>query len=759
MDEALGRFRSSDADDAWSLRVLRGDILNSSASCGETTAYLHTLRLPTRLARTKIGVDRSLALATAQAHCNDVHGAADSFAAASAAASHDSQLSATVLVRKADFEINTHAWTAAERDLRLALQKSQQPRTTARAWGALGKLRGQQERYDEAIEANGKALAIATENSDTALALFSRTNLGWLYVASGDYDRAVDVLSAVDAENARLGRKNERVVALMQLGNAYLDRQQYSPAANYYRQALAIAEELNSPARDTLLENLARAAFGAQDFDTARRLNDQAQQVRQARGDVEALQRTRVTSARILEKLGRGAEAETIYQGVVAGAKSRTARLEALVFLAEYHANNRQRASAEKEFRRALALSEEARGELKSDELRLAFTTTLDALVNDFIEFLIVDGRPTDALRVAESSRARALSDGLGLPRTEQTRVEFRAAARERGTILSYWLTPKISFLWVITPDSISALKLAPEGEINAAIDAYQADLAGPRGTLEMSAAHGARLWSMLVEPAGGVRGQNVMIVADKHLNALNFETLVISTPRPHYWIEDVTIVTASSVQLLAKAGGPPAAQSMLLVGNPLQADPALPALSWAADEVQRVGAHFRDRTLLDGVRATPRAYAAAASPRYGYVHFVAHGVSGGNHALDSAIVLGRDANGYKLYARDILRHRIGAKLVTISSCHGAGQRAYAGEGLVGLAWAFLRAGAHQVIAALWEVSDSATPQLMDAMYAGIERGETPAAALRAAKLNLLRSKSVYRRPLYWAPFVLYSGA
>jgi CHAT domain-containing protein len=126
---------------------------------------------------------------------------------------------------------------------------------------------------------------------------------------------------------------------------------------------------------------------------------------------------------------------------------------------------------------------------------------------------------------------------------------------------------------------------------------------------------------------------------------------------------------------------------------------------------------------------------------------------------LDSAILLGRDASGYKLYARDVLRRPLGARLVTISSCHGAGQRAYAGEGLVGLAWAFLRAGAHQVVAALWEVSDSATPELMDAMYAAIERGQDPATALREAKLTLLRSSGVYRRPLYWAPFVLYSGA
>ena len=45
------------------------------------------------------------------------------------------------------------------------------------------------------------------------------------------------------------------------------------------------------------------------------------------------------------------------------------------------------------------------------------------------------------------------------------------------------------------------------------------------------------------------------------------------------------------------------------------------------------------------------------------------------------------------------------------------GRRAYSGEGLVGLAWAFLRAGAHNVIAGLWEVTDASTEQLMDRFY------------------------------------------
>jgi CHAT domain-containing protein len=98
------------------------------------------------------------------------------------------------------------------------------------------------------------------------------------------------------------------------------------------------------------------------------------------------------------------------------------------------------------------------------------------------------------------------------------------------------------------------------------------------------------------------------------------------------------------------------------------------------------------------------------------------------------------------------------ADLVTISACYGAGERAYSGEGLVGLAWAFLRAGSHNVIASLWDVTDASTEQLMDRFYDELDQGESPDQALRAAKLSLLHG-SIFHNPFYWAPFQLYTGS
>ncbi len=175
---------------------------------------------------------------------------------------------------------------------------------------------------------------------------------------------------------------------------------------------------------------------------------------------------------------------------------------------------------------------------------------------------------------------------------------------------------------------------------------------------------------------------------------------------------------------------------------------------------MQGIEKHFgaSDLTVYMQASATPQTFLASRPEQYAYIHFVAHAVASSQVPLDSAVILssqeGKDS--FKLYARDIIQHRLRARLVTISACYGEGTRSYNGEGLIGLSWAFLRAGAHNTIGALWEVNDASTPQLMDYFYAELKKGRSPAAALRTAKLALIESNKVLKKPFYWAPFQLY---
>src|SRR4029077_16595572 len=141
---------------------------------------------------------------------------------------------------------------------------------------------------------------------------------------------------------------------------------------------------------------------------------------------------------------------------------------------------------------------------------------------------------------------------------------------------------------------------------------------------------------------------------------------------------------------------------------------------------------------------------------QFSFVHFVSHGTASRTSPLDSAVILTKEGDAFKLYARDIVTQPLHADLVTISACYGAGARTYSGEGLVGLSWAFLRAGGHGVIPALWEVNASSTPELMSDLDVEITKGSAPDAALRRAKLKMLHSGTVYQNPFYWAPFELY---
>jgi CHAT domain-containing protein len=161
---------------------------------------------------------------------------------------------------------------------------------------------------------------------------------------------------------------------------------------------------------------------------------------------------------------------------------------------------------------------------------------------------------------------------------------------------------------------------------------------------------------------------------------------------------------------------------------------------------------------VITGKDATPTAYAASHPERFHRIHFAAHGVSNQIKPLESAILLSPEGdNSNKLYGRDIVKLKLNAELVTISSCKGGEGRIY-GEGSVGLAWAFMKAGAHQVVAALWNLDDAAAAELMKAFYDGLNSGKTPAAALRAAKLSLMKDPN-HQRPYYWATLQLYLGS
>jgi len=120
-----------------------------------------------------------------------------------------------------------------------------------------------------------------------------------------------------------------------------------------------------------------------------------------------------------------------------------------------------------------------------------------------------------------------------------------------------------------------------------------------------------------------------------------------------------------------------------------------------------------------------------------------------------------------------------GTQLLVLSACETGLGEVRQGEGVYGLRRALVLAGAETQVMSLWKVSDAATAALMGEFYRRLGRGESRMAALRAARLGLLRGElrpqseetrraiglspgkpaakrpAKWQHPYYWAAFVI----
>jgi len=96
------------------------------------------------------------------------------------------------------------------------------------------------------------------------------------------------------------------------------------------------------------------------------------------------------------------------------------------------------------------------------------------------------------------------------------------------------------------------------------------------------------------------------------------------------------------------------------------------------------------------------------------------------------------------------------ANLVVLSACQTARGRIGAGEGVIGISWAFFLAGVPTTVVSQWKVESASTAKLMINFHRHLKdaNGASKAQALRQAALDLLKDKS-YQHPFYWAGFVM----
>lgn len=195
-----------------------------------------------------------------------------------------------------------------------------------------------------------------------------------------------------------------------------------------------------------------------------------------------------------------------------------------------------------------------------------------------------------------------------------------------------------------------------------------------------------------------------------------------------------------------------PGISNPAIFGNPdagADEDWSFPPLPGAEREAVDIAKRLRGSAIL-GAGATPDRLTAEILTA-DYIHIAAHGLSSVNDPLDRSFLA---LTGGRLTAREIQSLKLkGFPLVVLSACQ-SGLGGPLDAGIVGIARAFVLAGAFNVVATLWNVDDAATAAIMVDFVDNLER-MAPADALRSAQL---KARSTWPHPRLWSGFMVFGS-
>jgi hypothetical protein len=245
--------------------------------------------------------------------------------------------------------------------------------------------------------------------------------------------------------------------------------------------------------------------------------------------------------------------------------------------------------------------------------------------------------------------------------------------------------------------------------------------------------------------------GDTIAFVPDGPLHHLAFGGTTLADGR--FLVERNAIEVWTHLDALGPGTGS-RADRIVAVGIGTFPSP-LPALANAEREASEVASMYSGTALL-GSAATPVALGASASGA-GLLHFSTHAVANPEFPNLSWIAMAPDETRPQglLFAHEIRRMDLrGVALVYLSTCDGARGQLSRSEGAASLARAFIDAGAGAVIASGWRIDDGLAHSLSVAFHRQFAAGVPASQALRAAQLEILRSRAT--RALEWSSVQVY---
>jgi CHAT domain-containing protein len=611
------------------------------------------------------------------------------------------------------------------------------------------------EQPDQALTYYERCLHLSRAARKTRTEANALSQIANVYAAQGRREQALTQHLKLQKFYERIGDLRGQATALNSHGDFLLQNNQAERALEVYRRALPLSEKVGEqPLLISTLYNLARANFALGDSERALPLVQRSlQQVEELRNNVAS------PDFRL-----------TYFSGVQ---KHYELCIQILMELERQHPNDGFGA-------KAFLISERARARLLRDLVA------------------------TPHQEIHNSS-----------PLEQIDLKQIQAELRDDDTLLEYSLGSEHSYLWAVTANSLRSYRLPARKMIeDAARDFYEVVTArqrldGERYRDEVDAADSKyfqtanKLSELLLGPVANQLGTSrLIVVTDGALQYIPFEAL----PAPsssHLLLESNEIVAEPSMSALVtlrKDPRPSAAKNKLvaIIADPVSSrsddrvqnqtpslvttvaasETIIPTslqrrneaidgreltrLTHASEEADAISAiaPWGTTMLAKGFAASRETAIASDLNQYQIVHFATHGFLDNEHPELSGIVLTSvDRNGERtnglMPLHDIHNLDLSAQLTVLSACQTALGKDIKGEGLVGLTHSFMSAGSKSVVASLWKVDDRATSALMADFYKlMLQDGMSPSAALRTAKLKMMRDRR-WSAPYYWAGFVL----
>ena len=684
------------------------------------------------------------------------------------------------------------------------------------AYGNLGNAYRSLGKFKEAIEYHNQHLSIAKEVGDRAGEGKAYCNLGNAYDSLGKFQEAIEYHNQNLSIAKEVGDKAGEGKAYCNLGNAYHSLRKFVEGVEYHNQHLAIAKEVGDRAGEgAAYGHLGNAYESLGKLQEAIEYHNQHLTIAKEVGDRAGEGVAYCSLGIAYGRLGKFQEATEYYKQQLSIAKEvgdRAGEGKAYGNLGTAYCSLRKLEEAKECYQSSVEVFNIIRASLKSEDgWKISFRHCCRVAYNSLWRTLLKLNLPVEALCVAEQGRAQALVDILKIqygltalpsaslePKETISYISNKVSAQTvflglQHNIITFWIISKENKVELrqrkvdgrsAGKDSITVLLESTLKKIgagvgvrceNRSVDEPTNDLSSDRGDGEESAQTSQcttdslqALHDAIIGPIVDLcQGDELIIFPDGPLCLVPFSALSESIRiRTAPSLASLRLITDSPEDYHSKSGA-------LLVGDPCLKQvtnkwgkPMFKELKYARREVDMIGDILKIQPLT-GTKATKRKVLELMSPA-ALIHFATHG-----DADTGEIILAPSAEWendpiiqnsrlkikipkkiyYVLTMSDVLAIQLRARLVVLSCCHSA-RGEVKSEGVVGMARAFLAAGARSVLASLWAISDEATMEFMKSFYQHLTNGETTSVALHQA-MKTLRNSEKFCAVKYWAPFVL----